>query len=582
MQTSLEVATKPTSALSKLKILKGLRMALNPALGSSQRNATLSILAALLFVGACALAVRADLAYNQTFDEAAHVACGMEWLSNKTYNIEVLHPPLGRVATAILPYWAGARLPKVMLAPDEDYHNLKWAIGTEILNWRGQYARNLLLCRLGMIAFFLFGACVVFFEMSRRYDALHACVAVVLYAFCPALLTYASQAMTDLPLAATYPLSVFSIAECFRRLSFKSSLIAAASLALACLTKFTEIPFFVCAVAILLVWRKLNNNPLLPAARAVILVGLMSLPLIWAGYRFSYAPILTNQTIHATSAKALDSMSPRMRLLFTEMKVPAPELMLGMVNVARLGGGAEGRIGYVLGEPYHGGRWYFFPVAILAKTTIPMLIFFGLGCFFLLRNKIMRATESTQVLLAGFAAPLITAIPSSINLGLRHILPLYPFMAMIAAVGAVTIWRTSRNVYVQLGIAVLLAYNVFACCLASPEFLPYFNEIAASHADYVLVGADLDHGQDLYKLERTLANHSSERVYLDYFGDPKILRHNSVSWGIMTPSIRPTGWVAISESALMAQRTEYGWIFKYPYTMVGRSIRLYHFTTPPV
>lgn len=388
--------------------------------------------------------------------------------------------------------------------------------------------------------------------------------------------------MTDLPIAATYPLSVFSIAKCFRRLTFRSGLIAAASLALACLMKFTEIPFFVGAIVILMVWHKFDNKPLLPAAKAAILVGLMSLPIIWVGYRFSYAPILTKETIHATSAKVLDSMSPRTRFLFTEMKVPAPEFMLGVVNVLRMGSGAETRPGYVLGEAYHGGRWYFFPVAILAKTTVPMLVFFSLGCLFLLQNKVMRASESTQVLLAGFAAPLITAIPSSINLGLRHVLPIYPFMAMIAAVGAVRMWRTSRNVYARLGIASLLAHNVLACCLMSPEFLPYFNEIFAAHADYILVGADLDHGQDLYKLERTLASKPSESVYLDYFGDPKILRHNSVSWGIMTPSIRPTGWVAISESALMMQRAEYGWIFKYPYIMVGRSIRLYHFTIPPV
>src|SRR5271165_1062867 len=43
-------------------------------------------------------------AFYQTYDEGAHLACGMEWLDHHTYILEPLHPPLARVATAIFPY----------------------------------------------------------------------------------------------------------------------------------------------------------------------------------------------------------------------------------------------------------------------------------------------------------------------------------------------------------------------------------------------------------------------------------------------------------------------------------------------
>src|SRR5260370_12456479 len=47
--------------------------------------------------------------FNETVDEPAHIACGMEWLDKGVYRYEPQHPPLARVMTAIAPYLAGSR-----------------------------------------------------------------------------------------------------------------------------------------------------------------------------------------------------------------------------------------------------------------------------------------------------------------------------------------------------------------------------------------------------------------------------------------------------------------------------------------
>src|SRR5215831_5524005 len=47
--------------------------------------------------------------FNHTFDEPAHIACGMEWLDKGVYQWEPQHPPLARVAAALGPYLLGAR-----------------------------------------------------------------------------------------------------------------------------------------------------------------------------------------------------------------------------------------------------------------------------------------------------------------------------------------------------------------------------------------------------------------------------------------------------------------------------------------
>src|SRR5580704_5702530 len=64
----------------------------------------------LFLVVAIARIVSTYKVFNQTWDEAVHVACGMEWLQLGTYNYEDLHPPLARVAVAIGPYLSGIRI----------------------------------------------------------------------------------------------------------------------------------------------------------------------------------------------------------------------------------------------------------------------------------------------------------------------------------------------------------------------------------------------------------------------------------------------------------------------------------------
>jgi hypothetical protein len=154
---------------------------------------------------------------------------------------------------------------------------------------------------------------------------------------------------------------------------------------------------------------------------------------------------------------------------------------------------------------------------------------------------------------------------------------------MFGAVGALSLWDLSikHRWVARVTTILLLGWSVETCYAASPQFLPYFNEIAAPHADYILVLSDLDWGQDLYLLEDRLNDVPAADIYLDYFGDPAIRKHASAQWHPMSPDQRLQGWVAISEAQLQTSRDGYRWIFSYPYARIGKSIRLYHFFSSP-
>lgn len=73
--------------------------------------------------------------YSQTWDEAAHIACGMEWLQHGSYSYESLHPPLARVAVATPLFVSGARLrPQTQAGAEGDGQEEMLIQGNALLN----------------------------------------------------------------------------------------------------------------------------------------------------------------------------------------------------------------------------------------------------------------------------------------------------------------------------------------------------------------------------------------------------------------------------------------------------------------
>jgi len=96
--------------------------------------------------------------FTHTYDEPAHLACGMEWLDHGRYQYEAQHPPPARVAAALGPYLRGARGQNT---PKEAPFGLI-VEGVRIL-YRGDYERLLSAARAGIFPFFWVACAVVWF-----------------------------------------------------------------------------------------------------------------------------------------------------------------------------------------------------------------------------------------------------------------------------------------------------------------------------------------------------------------------------------------------------------------------------------
>jgi hypothetical protein len=174
-------------------------------------------------------------------------------------------------------------------------------------------------------------------------------------------------------------------------------------------------------------------------------------------------------------------------------------------------------------------------------------------------------------------------LPTSLNIGVRYMLPLYPLLALTAGIGAVWLWQRYRRAAV-----ILLVWTTISAAAAHPDYLAYFNELGGTHPERILVDSDLDWGQDMARLATELQRRRVPYFHMEclYTGDDT--RLGLPAWDSLEPYQPVTGWVAVSQTMLknygwMAaqqrgrQDLAFAWLDAYqPAGRVGKSILLYY------
>ena len=272
---------------------------------------------------------------------------------------------------------------------------------------------------------------------------------------------------------------------------------------------------------------------------------------IWAGYRFSLAPALFDQ----------------------------------FAAVARHNTG--GHFAWLLGEFRDHGWWYFFLVALTVKTPIAFLLLCIVGydaCFS--RSSWKHFRWQPWVPGSGLTI-LVVCMPVSIDVGIRHILAIYPMLAMVAGFGAVSLFQTRKKAAMALSIG-LLVWQILSSALAHPDYLAYFNEIAGKEPERILVDSDLDWGQDLERLSAKLKELGAKEVAWTLFWPIDPAQHGFPAVRPLEPYQPTTGWVAVTAYVMTVRvaafqsvsgRTDspFGWLAsEQPVARIGKSIKLYY------
>ena len=560
----------------------------------------------LLILVASALAASTWRVYSNTWDEPEHLAAGIELLDRGRYEYDTEHPPIARALMALGPWLAGAH--SFGTPPPDGVQE-----GVDILYTDGHYDLYLTLARLGTLPFL---ALLLFAQWlwARRLTASEgeALLAVLLLATVPPILGHAALATLDVAAAATVLLSLYALQCWLERARWRDAVFFGLTAGVAVGSKFSAIPFLalgaaVLAVAQLLVWwrrprpaqtdeqahaagRSARADALLrrTCGFALILVT-CAVPLFLA-----YEPRVVSTSLPHRFDQAMSflrqehGLSHLSGVLLPHLWLPfwAKGLIEGVVAIKAHND--SGHLSFLLGQLRQTGWWYFYLVALAAKTPLPLLATGPVGMAMLARAGWQAHDGWRLAPLLLFITVLVFASSfSHINIGIRHVLVLYPFMALGGAHAVARAWRSLRKMTVRplaiVGCAFLVGcvgWQVSTLWSAHPDYLPYFNE-AVAQPDHVLVDSDLDWGQDLRRLEWRAAELKIHKLNLAYRGTADLAREPLPAYVVMPPWKPATGWVAISALAREHNPKGYAWLDAYrPMERIGKAIELYYVAAP--
>jgi hypothetical protein len=430
--------------------------------------------------------------FSHTIDEPDHLAAGAEYLTTAKYWYEDQHPPLARVFGAVGPVLAGERF----------HHGPDWHMeGYRILGHGSHYDRILALGRAGILPFFWLGCWVVYRWALRDGGPVAAVGAVLIFSTLPPVLAHAGLITTDLALASLVGAAALATLYWADKPDRRHSIIWGAAIGLACLAKFSALAFLPAAWAVMLIRSDFRRT--LKQWRMILVALGAAWIVIWAGYRFGFA--------HG---------------------VPAPHFFSGIQTVWRHN--QNGHAAYVLGRRSQFGFWYFYPVVLGVKTPMGLLGLTALGL-------LTRRAKSFSLLFAG--AILAIGLASRINIGVRHILPVYLGMSVFG--GCVV--ASARGRVEQVLALGLLGWLVVSSAAHHPDYLAYTNEIAGSHPENFVADSDLDWGQDMNRLADFLSRSGIQQITFRPFNWSYQIAGHPLPVILPPDSEKPSpGWNAVS------------------------------------
>jgi hypothetical protein len=499
-----------------------------------------------------------------TFDETAHLTAGYSYWTTGEYRLQPENGNLPQRWAALpmlvtkpnAPAWAG----KAWTSADV------WWFGREIFFHAHNDVQALLLKGRGMILMFGIALVTVVYWWSRAlFGATGGLLSLGFAVFCPHLLAHSALITSDIAVTLGFMLALATWWRLCHRITLGRVIAAGFAMGFLALAKFSAALFAPIALLILIV-RCLRPTPLrwqfgrhrgrlvgtrcfLAILGSGIAAAALSIGLIWAAFGFRYSASLDPDQSFSRPWSVVMLEQPRevtsnpdgVASPATEQFHAGPvQKFVGwarnheLLPEAYLYGLAftdyhsRGRSAYFGGEYRMTGWWEFFPVAFMLKTTLPALLLFVLTFIVCARSKLALRTRwiyRLTPLLIFVGVYWLFAITSHLNIGHRHLLPIYPALyVMVGMIGNHTPRNRSR--FWMISACCLLAWHALESWRVRPHYLTYFNAIVGgpSEGHRYYVDSTLDWGQGLPDLQVWLqANRQDKPVFLSYFGsdDPQ-------------------------------------------------------------
>jgi len=456
---------------------------------------------------------------SPTFDEPAHVSKGLiwSWQGDHRLNTEsgLLPSLLARLGLV------GSQAELVTPTGALESANI-WALAEHIYYRSGNSPQQITYrSRMPMVGLSLLLAWLLWWIARRHYGDPAGAIALALYCFSPTVLANARLANADLLLALTMTGACYAFWRMLRRPGLPTIAACGVVTGLALLSKHSAWMLPIVFGLLVLYFRLrgwTRGRSTLPAAATAFGIALL---LVWGAYGFQWSASMDSHNSLYASWELLrsgDSLIVSLAHQANRWRLLPEPVLHGVAYIAHF---APLKPAFINGVHASGGIGWFFPVALAIKTPLATLALLVLAAAAAIKLRPPQDDSGPGLVFAAFCLSYASmAVSGSINLGLRHLLPIYPAVFILA--GAAIGQPFARFTSSRGPIVVLVSLLAVETAMAAPHYISFFNRaVGGSQNGYRhLVDSSSDWGQDLPQLARwlQLPELHGQAVFLSYFG----------------------------------------------------------------
>ncbi|HVU38590.1 MAG TPA: glycosyltransferase family 39 protein [Opitutales bacterium] len=520
------------------------------------RSAWITVGVAGLLAVYAALSLAASLHKGPSYDESEQLAVGYNVWINHDFRMEGGDGDLIK-RWATLPYlFTQPRLPTTK---NEYWRTGRtYIFGYEFFFHQGNLPDWLLLQGRAMAAVLgVLTGWLIFWCSRELFGAAGGLGSLMLFVFSPHMLAFGALVSTDMSACFVLLGATWSVWRVLHQVTWGRLMISLFFGSLLMLAKLSSLAIFPITLVLALI-KLFSGLPLewnlgrprrfkSPASQAAVFAGLFLLhglvawAALWAHYdfRFAASPLPNDPTVTFTHYVANDPVDPRVAAFMDWLRDEhiVPEGFLEGVHM--LVTSNDQREAFMDGQWYFGGKSEFFFHVLWDKTSPAMFLFAGLGLagWWWARRRAgyptgpvtgglsRRAWPSCYSALPYFvliAVYLLIAVIQDVDIGHRHILPIYPPLYILVGGSFACIWLQCRC-GLRLVLGLLPVYLVAECVQLYPDYLTYFNPLVGGPAQGYrhLVDSSLDWGMDLPAVREWLDEMNPGHhvpVFLAYYG----------------------------------------------------------------
>lgn len=481
-------------------------------------------------------------------DEIAHIPAGYSYLHYGDYRLNPEHPPLMKDLAALPLQFMNLKFPKDRSEWTTDV-NGEWQAGWDFLYNMGNNADAILFWARLPILLVMVGFGAWLYWICRRYwGTAVALLALTFYTLSPNFLAHGALVTTDLGASIFMFLAIITFARFVSKPTGQNLLLLSGALAVANLAKFSGVLLypFLGLVTLFLVW--LGKKPKEWRDRMGLYTGgfiaASGLSVLWIW--IVYTPHVWNMPTSVQDRLIIGSLPSSnvtgvahflVNLSHVPLMKPIVQYLLGVTMVfGRVAGGNVTYFnGMVTDQSFHG----YFPELFVFKTQVALLILLVASIVFvILTNKLLPLKRLWKQMVKSFLNHVLewtlgafsvfyfaVSVAGNLNLGIRHILPVYLPIFVLVAIGCVKMMRrlakTRWEMVGGVALTVLMAWYGLSTVFAAPNFIAYFNELIGGpgNANEYFSDSGVDWGQDLKRLVTYVDQHPQiKHIAVDYFG----------------------------------------------------------------